>query len=135
MANTVRIIPESGSITFARGIASISSSLSGATTAPLQIDAAGNLLLKSGSIDLVKFTGTSVLIDNTAIFKVPQETSTPPGAAIGTLYVNTNTNNIDVVGNGGSTTQVLGEKGQKGVTGAQGPIGPKGQKGDTGSWS
>ena len=132
MANTVRIIPNSGSITFATGVASISSSLVGAPAVKLQIT--GNTLaINSASVDLATFNPTNLNLDDTSVaLIIPSASSQPPGSTLGTMYINAGNNLLEVVGNGNSPVNIVGQKGQKGNTGSQGPIGPKGQKGTQG---
>ena len=93
MANTVRIIPKSGSLTFATGIANPSASIAGASTFNLQIDGSGVLALNTASVDLATFSPTNLSLDNDAVaLIIPSASAQPPGAAIGTLYINTNNN-------------------------------------------
>jgi len=122
MANTVRIIPNSGSLTFATGIANPSASIAGASTFKFQIDGSGVLALNTASVDLATFSPTNLSLDNDATaLIIPSASAQPPGAAIGTLYINTNNNLLEAVGNGGAVVNIVGDKGQKGNTGAQGP--------------
>ena len=131
MANTIRITPESGSITFARDISSISASISGAPQVSLNVDAAGELSVVQDGTNVVTFTPTDVSFPNTSKVTIPVVTAAPPGAAVGTLYINSGNNTIAAVGNSGPVT-VIGTKGDTGAKGSQGPIGPKGQKGGQG---
>ena len=132
MANTVRIIPNSGSITFATGVASISASIVGAPAVKLQIT--GNTLaINSASVDLATFSPTNLNLDDTSVaLIIPSASSQPPGTATGTIYINTNNNLLEAIGNGGNVVNIVGNQGQKGNTGTQGPIGPTGQKGTQG---
>ena len=71
MANTVRIIPESGSITFASNIATPSSSL-GVTQINTQIESNGTFSIISGSQTLLNIdpSNSSLSVNNNTLFKI-----------------------------------------------------------------
>ena len=73
MANTVRIIPLSGSITFSSNVTNISSSLS-STSMTMELDnTTGIFAIASGSQDVISLDipNSKVSIDNNIQFKIP----------------------------------------------------------------
>ena len=70
MANIIRIIPESGSITFARNASSISGSLSGIPQTELNITS-GTLAVKNNGTNVVEFTPSEIDFPNSSILKIP----------------------------------------------------------------
>jgi len=115
MANIVRIIPNSGSITFASNATSISSSVL-STSVTTKIDSTtGVFAIASGSQNIltIDVVNKKVAVDNAIQFKIPVKDGNSYTAIAGEIFIDQNAGEI-IWSDGGSS------KGFKGNTGATG---------------
>ena len=150
MAKNVQIIPLSGSLDFIDPAVGIQ--------VKLELSSSGDLIFKSGSVEIFRINGAGVEFANTTDLKIPVVAGSPAAPNPGDLWLNSTTNQINLYGNsgvlvGGGAQGPLGPQGAQGPTGiigpkgnigpqgpigpkgdqqAPGPIGPIGPKGDTG---
>ena len=130
MANTVRIIPDSGSIAFASNVTNPSASLSSTSIVTKMDSATGVFAIASGSQNIltIDVVNKKVAVDNAIDFKIPVKDGNTYTALTGEIFVDQNAGEIKWAGGGSSK----GFKGNTGAAGTQGPTGspgPAGQKG------
>ena len=151
MANTVRIIPNSGSIAFASNVTNPSASLSSTSIVTKMDSATGVFAIASGSQNIltIDVVNKKVAVDNAIDFKIPVKDGNTYTALAGEIFVDQNAGEILWAGSGsskgfkGNTGASGGQgpttNGDPGAQGAQGPqnapgiVGDKGQKGITGT--